>query len=128
MITVIIEGTRNIHNTLTSLRANARDDFRVFVEDSVREEMSRAHDLDFVKPGRLNRYGPKSDLYWVLPSGCLVLTASWDVRMSLCVKDDKKYCLHPAGIMKHFATNLQRNVGKWKGTQYGVPILRVTEV
>lgn len=129
MITVIIQGTKNIDNTLKSLKANAKDPFRVFVEDSVREELSKTYDIEFVKPGLVNKYGKKSDLYWLLPSGCLVLTAFWDARLSLCIKKTKvTYCLQPSGHQKYFVTNFQSNIDKWKGRLYSVPILQVIEV
>lgn len=128
MITVIIQGTKDIQNTLTSLKSNSAGSFRVFVEDSVRADMSKLYDMEFVTSGRILKYGPKSDLYWTLPSGTLVLSAAWDKRLELAVRGDRAYCLHPSGCRRHFATNLQRNVGKWKGPHYPVPILSVTEV
>lgn len=128
MITVIIEGTKNIDNTLKSLEANAKGGFRVYVEDQVRDELSKVYDIEFVKPGRILKYGPKSDLYWQIPSGCLILVASWDYRLTLAMRETRKaYCLIPGRQDRFPATNLQRNVGKWKGEKYIVPILSVTE-
>ena len=128
MITAIIQGTKDIRNTLTSLQANAHGKFRVLVEDSLREELSKVYTMEFVQSSLLRKYGKKSDLYWILPSGCLILSASWDVRINLCKKSERVYCLHPAGQARYFITNVPRNIGKWRGRRYGVPILQVTEV
>lgn len=130
MITVIIEGTLNIENTVRSLVANAKEGFRIFSPEALRlclQDLYKDSNVAFVKPGKSLKYGPKSDLYWQIPSGCLILVASWDLRLSLCIKDtNKMYCLHPSGQKRHFATNFQRNVGKWKGEWHVVPILSVT--
>jgi hypothetical protein len=128
MITVIIEGTKNIERTLTSLVANSDGNFRVFVHEAIRDKLSKQFNIEFVKPSLLRKYGKKSDLYWKLPSGCLILTAAWDTRMKLCMKKDVgKYCLHPSFRQEHFATNVPRNIDKWKGNKYPVPLLSVTE-
>lgn len=128
MITVIIEGTKNIRNTLTSLQANSEGKFRVYVENSVRSQLSKTYDIEFVKPGLLRRYGKKSDFYWVLPSGCLILCSAWDKRIKLCKRPTwRSYCLYPGMQDRHYITNRQSNVKKWKGVRYRVPILSVTE-
>lgn len=130
MITVIIEGTSGIENTVKSLVGNAKEGFRLFVDESWRQglaELYKEANVEFVRPGKINRYGKSSDLYWQIPSGCLILVASWDLRLGKCIKETKKmYCVSPSG-QRYYATNFQRNVGKWKGDKYIVPILRVTE-
>jgi hypothetical protein len=127
MITVIIKGTKNIDNTLRSLLANAEGRFRVYTEDSVRARLSKEYNIEFVKPGIFRKYGKKSDLYWFIKSGSLILTTAWDKRFDLCKKKTlKPYCLGPGG-QKYLATNYQLNVGRWLGSNQIVPILRVTE-
>lgn len=129
MITVIIKGTKNIHQTLRSLEANARDKFRVLVDETIREGLAEIYKIEFVKPRLFNKYGKKSHLYWELPSGCLILCSSWDVRLQRGIRNRMgRYCLLPGSQEKFPATNSPANIGKWEGPKYIVPILRVTEV
>lgn len=129
MITVVISGVRNIRDTLRSLESNARNDFRVHVEPALREMLaSQFPNIKFVKSGLFKKYGEKSDLYWQLSSGNLVLCSAWDERLRLRAKHvSGKFCLYPQGQLKYMATNNPWNVGKWKGKRYIVPILNVTE-
>lgn len=131
MITVIIEGTKDLSNTLRSLNSNATGEFRVFIADeTIRDHVFWKYEkADFVEPGILRKYGKRSDLYWVIPSGCLVLCSAWDERLNRCIQDtDSTYCLIPANANRYPVTNKQRNVGKWNGEQVIVPILGITEV
>ncbi len=131
MITVIIDGTKNIDNTLRSLESNATADFRVFVEESVRDDINfwEYNKIEIVEPGLLRKYGPRSDIYWLVPSGGLVLTSAWDERLVRAGNGKSgTYCLIPANANRCLATNKQGNVGKWKGEQVIVPILGITEV
>lgn len=130
MITVIVQGTKNLDNTLKSLNSNAVGKFRVMVDEGVTMETGFAAypKIEPVRPKLLRKYGKMSDVYWRLPSGCLVLTASWDLRIERCVRQNAGiYCLIPSGSHKHMITNSQYNVGKWKGARYFVPILTVLE-
>lgn len=122
MITVIIQGTKDIQSTLKSLKANAVGEFRVLVDPSVVSDI----DVSFITSEELE--SGESDLYWQIPSGVLILSASWDKRFEFCFKTDEIYCLYPAYGQKYPATNLKHNINKWEGEKYLVPILGVTEV
>lgn len=132
MITVIIQGTKNLENTIRSLNSNAMGKFRVLLDAEAAGikycENCDYPNIEFVRSKLLRKYGKVSDVYWLLPSGCLVLTASWDLRIERCIKPNAGiYCLMPSGSTKHMITNSQYNVGKWKGAKYIVPILKVLE-
>lgn len=115
MITVIIEGTKDIENTLRSLSANSSGEFQVVAKEEFPFE-------------NVSFFSAEADLYWKIPSGSLVLSASWDKRFELCLKDDDVYCLVPSAGSKYPATNKLENLGVWSGEHYIVPILGVTEV
>jgi hypothetical protein len=123
-ITVIIEGIKNIRDTVQSLRSHADSSVRIFVDRSVRGELAREFtDIEFI-----NKL--KGDLFWVLPSGCLILTGAWDLRISKVAETTKGfiYCLYPNQRNPYFITNKKWNIGRWFGKKYIVPILGVTEV
>lgn len=128
MITVIVQGTKNLDNTLKSLNSNAVGKFRVMVDEGVAAGFAAYPKIEPVRPRLLRKYGKLSDVYWRLPSGCLVLTAAWDLRIERCIRQNAGiYCLMPSGSDRHMITNSQYNVGKWKGTRFIVPILTVLE-
>lgn len=127
MITVIIQGTKDIEKTLTSLSNNSKDGFRVLVDKSVRSSLSGIYTkIEFVKPSLISKYGKKSDYYWSIASGCVVLASSWDYRIELAGKDKSgTFCLCTPGRPDSLITNKRGNVGKWKGGVYPVPCLSI---
>ncbi len=130
MITVIIQGIKNLDNTLKSLSSNAVGRFRVMLDAQalVAGGFESYPNIEFVRPKFLRKYGKLSDVYWLLPSGCLVLAASWDLRIERCIRQNSGvYCLLPSGYSKYMITNTQHNVGKWQGAKHIVPILTVVE-
>ncbi len=136
MITVIIKGTKNIDTTVQSLSSNSNEKFRVFVDagynekDKLKYLPTQYPHIEFEKSRLFRKYGKISDLYWSIPSGCLILTASWNLRIDMARNSTsaKVFCLLPAGKEYYFITNRQDNVGRWKGPIHIIPILQVTEV
>ena len=113
-IAVILEGSKNPANTVLSLESNKSGEHEIVIY----------RDGEFKRPSILWNRQYRADLYWRIPSGCLVLTSKWDKYFDYFRPKSGmgSYGIYCGG--KHPATS--RSDGKHKKKVYAT-VLQVIE-